>query len=705
MSISRFTQVFRTTVYKENLEIRRHHLRDWQKTAVFEHLDERFTFTQAGPGSGKARKIIASAMCDVIRSGYKRKQLLCAPQGHLVKSFSGLIPVTLPGDYLATAASRKFRRQWDRQVVKGQTYFKFDFHIQGLETFANRRDGSVDKLKQWLLASPAAVRAGSDPRIISGLVAACSNQTLVLAVAELREEGKLDDALKHLSVYLDEAHHISNVSDWSKDDDADSEMDDSIGTRLGLFCTDLLSSGVKTSALHLITATPFRGDHQDLLNKAVRDDFKKYELDFLVYWAMTKIEEYTNSFTEYPLGGDPLDDIIMRIKADPNHYSMVFVPNIRNGWRRADPGGARLKNFFERLRRIYPKDPNTGLSPVLDLVSEDGREERKQRLFDEPANPAEAKKRSTSVRVVVACQLGREGTDWPWCDRLYNTSVENSLNRAIQTMGRTWRNCYPDKTNVVIHSYYSEFSLDDDEREDKLNERMNVLLLAMHYSEFFNPLVMPGVYSPSIPQATGGTPSSSTIIPEASAINQIGRKAWEEMFREVITMHEVETARGRELTSVKVGHVLKKHGVTEHIPEITNYFFRKIVQYQGDGMDLAAQNNLDLSFLDEAGFRQLQEVHGHTSLLTFAGEYGLEEQREFRRIVMQFMNKEQASDKQVFENNFTAEPERRIDRAQLNAHRRRLKTNRFKSKELERKFNALWPQGYRSRSGAPGENL
>jgi hypothetical protein len=697
-SVKRFLQTFIQKVYEEQIWVRKNHLRKFQLDCVETHIGKPYSITVAGPGAGKTTLAKGMATSDIVRSNFTRKQLFCAPQTHLARSFGGVTHLVLPEHVVVNKGNRHLLASLEREDIKGKTFYHFDIHIQNQHTFT-QMDGSVQALKTWLLTPVHKLRASTDPRIISGLVAVATHQTVVLAMQELKDEGLLPKAFENLSLFVDEAHHISDLSDWGDDDRAEGI----VGTKLGVVCTDLLSSGVESANLHLLTATPFRNDGREMVSKAIRGDFSHYKLDFLTYWGMTQIASYENSYIEHALEGDPLDDVYERIAAEPERYSIVFVPSINAGWRRNDPDGERLAALFKRLRKLFPVDPKTKLDPVLDLVKDEGREAQKARLLKEPQSPSEG---TPSVRVVVSCQIGREGLDIPFCDRLYCTTIDNSVTRSIQTAGRTWRNYHPKKKDVKVISYYSEFSLDDENREDKLNGRMNALLMAMHHAEMFDPLVMPKVQTPPIP-GQQSTQAVERVTGESSAKDQIGWAGWHKCLREVIGQNEREVQMGRVcIRKAQMLRIMEKHGIKKDHDLIASTFYRKIAQMQNGGSFDFARRVLSedlIRELDEAGFRQLQEATEHTSLLTYEGEYGMAEQQRFRRIVDAFIERKKTTDERIYDNNFNLNPKEPMKRTALRAQRRRLKKNAGRGTSA--RVRAISPSGHKARAGRPGDLL
>ncbi len=427
---------------------------DWQIAAFQEVSGSRFGLVTAFCGSGKSFLQVCLAIDEIIKSSYTQKQLIVVPQEHIHKGF---------------VADGELRYQ--SIILRGE---KYQWRVQ--DNFCDTQGSRVSRLIEWLLKSPAKLSKGYQDRHISGLNAIATHAALVAAWNKMTTQQKRK-AIKHLTLRGDECHHIKNVL-LAEEEDFDLLNGNSTG--FGEVCTFIINSKESTSHLHLTTATFFRSDRSYVLSKEVRSKFVEYHLPWEKHFATLGVEHFNLQWEEYSINGSPIPRIIANIKAEPNHRHAITVPSTGIKWRE---DGKKYLRLLKALEQLFPGE-------VLDLITRKTQSKNKKRLLAEPKQ--QDAKNPPKFRVIVMCQLGREGTDWCPCDRLHNASGETAITLAIQTIGRPFRR-YKGKTDIIAYNYVPRFISPKTglTKRELISDRANVLLVTMMTDELVNAMVCP----------------------------------------------------------------------------------------------------------------------------------------------------------------------------------------------------------------------
>jgi superfamily II DNA or RNA helicase len=427
----------------------------WQIDAVKAVGGSRFSFVIAFMGSGKSFVQLTLGAQEIAKSNYTQKQLIIVPQSHI---YAGFVKEII---YLGNK--------------------KIEWEVIQEHRFLSEFGGDVtNRLKTWLLTPGDKLfkAASGTPKHLKGLTAVTSHSALGLVWKKLSTTEK-KRAIHNLTLRVDEAHHLNGISDVKEEGLTIREKKDSIveANNLGTVCSYIMKSSDETAHLGLTTATPFRGDHDDILTKAAKAKFKVYHLPFFDHWKSLGIKNFNLEFLLYK--NNPIKMCIDRILAEPNEYHMVIVPSTTRKWRE---GGHEHKELLTKLERKFP-------GQVLDLVTKSTQAANKKILIAEPRRPSDGEPK---IRVVVTCMVGREGTDWVPCSRLHNLSVESTITLAVQTLGRPFRR-RKGKTGVICYNYVEEFVTPKEvgSVKDVLSNRTNALLTCMMFDEGFHPILLP----------------------------------------------------------------------------------------------------------------------------------------------------------------------------------------------------------------------
>jgi hypothetical protein len=257
--------------------------------------------------------------------------------------------------------------------------------------------------------------------------------------------------LANTTLRIDESHHVLFSEDKTN--------------KLGAIVKAAYNT--PSAHIHMTTATDFR-TAGDILPADVRKDFKKYNLSFDKLWQWLGIESFEHVWETYAVGATPVAAILARVAIEPNEYHLIFVPHANKSWRNGSPES--LKPLFDSLLTIYSPDQ------ILDLTQGDSQDDNKDSLVA-----------GYLGKVVVSCEVGREGMTWPPCSRLHITSEDQAPNRVSQTLYRLFRPC-DGKTKTVCCNYIPDFDVTTATKREHLTDANNVVLALLLDEEMFFPI-------------------------------------------------------------------------------------------------------------------------------------------------------------------------------------------------------------------------
>jgi len=417
-------------------------LRPWQIEAVQLLRPAQYGSCQSPGGSGKSLTEVLLAQADIEDTG--NKQLILVPQNHIHHSFFAhdSLKFTLPGN-------------------------DHESHWTVAHNLCEKKPETGKQLREFLLEDVRTLRTGNR------LAAISTHHAMVSVWKRLSAEDKRR-ALQNISCRVDEAHHISNV--FHEDElelynrkDRQAIVDEA--TKLGNFVRHVLRVDDPTVKLHMTTATFFRGDRKTIISKAFREQFAHFYLPWDEYYDTLGIQDLRFDFLEYEK--NPVELVLEAVRKERNEHHLIIVPALTTRYRTVETCSVLLKG----LEEIYPGQE------VLDLVAPATQERNKTLLYEHP----------DAFRVVVACRLFDEGTDWTPCNRLHNTDAgEGSLTLAVQRFFRPLRK-HPAKKDVVIRNYIPRFSseLEMGEQRAILSNRFNAVLTCIVTQGELMPTIIP----------------------------------------------------------------------------------------------------------------------------------------------------------------------------------------------------------------------
>lgn len=412
----------------------------WQQECVESGADKKHLIIKAPPGSGKSLAAVWLAIDDILTSNYSRKQLIVVPQNHISISYIGTSETVL---------------RYKNKTCVWRVLQNACIHPE-----------RTRRLKEFLLADFADLigeeKRDKDPIRIQGLNCIATHANLIHVWSTLTEKEKHQIA-KNLTLYIDECHHITSYDQMNVDPDDVKAM-----TYIGLICKELLRWDPATLKMRFMTATFYRGDGREIINKEDRKKFFWYVLDWEEFLSSLNIQDF--HFDYVPFKKSPLKKLSHRIQDKKDRRHLIVFPATGHKFR--EKNKKVYSRYLKQFCKILPEDQ------ILDLVHTRGREKRKQSLYEYPER----------YHLVTACNLFNEGTDWPPCDCVHNLSYGASLPKLVQISGRAFRK-YHNKSSINIYFYIAEGR--ESATREEFADHLNAILSGMLLDSLFRPIKVP----------------------------------------------------------------------------------------------------------------------------------------------------------------------------------------------------------------------
>lgn len=321
----------------------------------------------------------------------------------------------------------------------------------------------------------------------------CTHATLVRVYQKLQSTGQLQ-LLQDLLVWIDEAHHVKNVS---MVDVVGETISNGIGKLVKHFTDTCDEMGMQ---LGLTTASFFRGDRCSLITPTMEEQFSRFNLPYDEYLQSMK---YLKSFSfDFMLCGQEYTSAIGVLAKARKSKDIIYVPHPKSRHSTGDKY-REVKNIFAEYQKIHGGeliDASNGLTllqgskgsyKILDLVDEDRRLEKKEFL-----NCKDLQKQRDSLDAIIALGMFKEGANWIWADRSIIVGVRASLVDIMQMMGRLFRDA-EEKYHVEVVQLLP-FSLEqtDDGFQDSLNNYLKAIYASLILEDVLSPVL---IKVPSIP--------------------------------------------------------------------------------------------------------------------------------------------------------------------------------------------------------------
>lgn len=465
--------------------------RDYQVRRFKELKDNHLSITVAPTGSGKSFMSIYDAAVAVLNSNYQQKQLFLVNMIDIGTGFT----------------------QFKHPKIK------IDDKVYEWDIIQKNRcldgENTVQRTTDFLLQKPNPLCKPYKQQGVIGGVTAIASYAAFTAAWKQMSESERQTAIKNVAFRIDEVQHISGVSDNEAYN----------LNRMGEFLKYLLQHDDEylkkyNIAVHLMTATFFRGNRHAIVDGDYYDRFSIFRVPFLEHWANTHLRQLIQAYASYKDGQDLIHQILEDIRKE-KEPSLIIVPNDGTKFFKKSNKIEWVRKIVAELEEIYGPDK------VLDLVTPERQQIDKKRFVSE----------TKDFMVVVTCIIGKEGSDWPACSRIFNTALDQSVLAAIQKMGRALR-AYPGKTDIRMVNYIEHFEKWDDEPENirkKLSDRFNCVMVQSIMDDDFYPLMMP-----TLPNNTDEEVGVTKFVTLADLYGDKRNDVVEQLMRAVLSIPEDE---------------------------------------------------------------------------------------------------------------------------------------------------------------------
>ena len=427
-----------------------------------------------------------------------------------------------------------------------------------------------------------------DPNAFQGRILIATHAAWSQAHPKIKNKKK---AYKNTIFVIDEAHHVLCP------EDGETETANKIGDAVHY----IMEMKTRTTSIWFSTATYLRGDKCNILPEKYWDRFKHHFLPLDDHWRnnINYIESFGYDFVVY--NGDPIIEIKKILKIKKNRKPLIiYCPYIG----KLLDGSDKYK-FVERLiKAILSVWKNAN---IVDLVTEEGREQRKKEVLDDEM--------SERIDVILNARIFDEGADWKFAEQIFDLTPSDSLRIAIQRQGRLWRDLIGKKhINYYAFLPFVKKCLDEDGYRELLSKNYTTLVASMLLRETIEP-----INTRALKHAASQTKSGKTskqfpnhfleAVPDnhkrRDILNQINTKLLliKNAFGTTPSCVEIE----QRIETILLENSVKKKDVKNVTLYIAKMLRRLIPKRKGE----------DISWLVEKGFDKVWKNEVFDSLLSF----------------------------------------------------------------------------------------
>ena len=506
----------------------------------------------APTGSGKSLVQIFNAAREILDSDYQQKQVFVVPQNNIGKGFT--------------------HQKHEKIRINKKVY---NWRIE--EDCCTDNNESTKRIKKFLLED---VNCDYEKKnqIIGGCTAIVSYSALLRAFEDMSEEQKLK-AIQNTSFRPDEIHHICGV---------DSEVSPN---RLGEFCHFVL---MNNGSLHLTTATFFRGDRQVIIGNEFIDEFTIYRVPFLDHFENLGLKSLSQNYCAYKNADDLLKQILDSCSKEPNEPPIIILPSDGHAFFDECDKWIWTKKLVNGLGKIF------GDKNVLDLVSPDTKFVDKKRLVSDEQD----------FLAVITCAIGREGTDWQACSRVYNCVLDGNVLQPIQKLGRALRQ-YNDKTTVKMINYIEYFGDWDNKPEkirQKLSDRFNAILFASMLDDMLYPKLVK-----LVPDSNNSNQFDDDFGTEGVSLEDIYGDKRNEIIEELLFQVSALKDRTKESVDIIIDGLISEYEDQILIENIDLNDLKDRLRYEVvirfDNDPSLRMNGINVDFIREEGWDKVFQQH------------------------------------------------------------------------------------------------
>lgn len=433
----------------------------------------------------------------------------------------------------------------------------------------------------------------------------CTHATLVQAYKKLKAQNSLH-LLTDLLLWVDEAHHVKNISM----EDIEGEV---ISNGIGELVQHLLTFSGDSVQLGLTTASFFRGDRCSLLTSSMECQFKRFNLPYDEYLQSM---EHLKSFSfDFLLCGHEYTNAIGTLIKSRKGKDIIYIPHPRS---RHSTGKKldEVQNIFSEYQKVFGGefiDTPQGLTilqnpinplKVLDLVDEDRRMQKKEFL-----NSEELKKDREALDSIIALGMFKEGANWIWADRSIIVGARASLVDVVQMMGRLFRDAIGKEHVEVIQLL--PFSLDQqsDTFRDNLNNYLKAVYASLILEDILNPVKISVPTSKTENGAKEAMPikkdglSMSDLIPDESTRLSV----LEDVVNRLASISDNnKTEEKKEISNLyetyqkELPEILQEYGITERTTEIGEKLWSMLLRRSAPSLEGVNVEDIEFEIVQRA---------------------------------------------------------------------------------------------------------
>jgi superfamily II DNA or RNA helicase len=374
----------------------------WQEDVIHMVVNNDVSLINSPTGSGKSNILMCSA---AVLSSVGFKTMIICPRQSIVHGF----------------LSKNF-------MFENKEYIGNVSTVSSTNTY-----NSINNIKTWLLNNKTSNTMVTTIPSFLGAFNSFSDE---------EKNYFIENIAPKFWIGIDEFHH------------AGEEDTDDNTTELGKIVKELLTMKIRMVGC---TATYFRNDDMPLfpgLHFALFDSVTKignqYVREFIDHFSTLNLDSFTLNIFGSDL--DPMDDLIANIQNEPNEVHLVCIPALL-------PTHAYCNESWKSKIRFSFKELFG--DTCIDLLGEDRHDNLKKLI---KANCEYEKSNVFPYKVILSCDMVREGTDIIPASRLHDLAPSKSEVKKQQTIGRVlrrdpWGNKHDAQYNVYFanfNSFYSE---------------------------------------------------------------------------------------------------------------------------------------------------------------------------------------------------------------------------------------------------------
>lgn len=471
---------------------------------------------------------------------------------------------------------------------------------------------------------------------INDRILVCSHASLVDAFQ------KYPHLFKNLIIVIDEAHHIS-YSEGEEIKDGDGRGAMVFCNQMGSIVATALKDESKNISLMLSTATLFRGDRLEIIPKKYTDRFETFHYPMDEYLKDCHwLKSFSYDFAMY--NGSYLKRMT-ELFNDRIGKTIVYIPHVLS---KRYSSGSKSKDWSNVYRSIAGeknykiRELDSGMIlikrgdkwiKVVNLADDSDmalRQKRKNLVIEAHKN-----KDNSSLDVIIALNMFKEGANWKWADREIIVGTKGSLTDMNQIVGRLFRDAQ-DKRHIQAIQLLP-FSFDQIDKEgfrDNLNEYIKVVFATMLLDEVIKPLKI-SVTKKSINRGhgfgIGFVDYLRSVVKDENKIHSIQK----EIMIEAISAQDngeidfgCNNKKSRDKFEKIVSDVLLSRGIKNHHKEISQQIHKTWIRES-----LKTVKGIDLDHVD---FDAIQ-VNPLSFMLNYTTKMcGVDTFRKFREAVIEY---------------------------------------------------------------------